>query len=101
MSSSHPVVVFIKEHSDTTEVKFNMPWFPDKDDLPDIIPLRGLSAKRQWYLYEQIRSFCLDEGRDITCPLLTVRKPGQSTPVPEEVEEVPGPPKRKRNRRKD
>ena len=104
MSSSQPGFIFIKEHSDTAEVKFSMlkePWSPDKDDLPEVIPPRGLSAERQWYLYEQIRPFCPDEDKDTTCPMPTVPKPGRSTPAPEEeVEETPCPPKRKRTSKK-
>ena len=99
MSSSEPGVVFFKEHSDTTEVKFSMfkeSWSPNKADLPEIVPPRGLSAERQWYLYEQIRPFCPDEDKDLTCPLPRVPKPGRKTPAPEEVEEAPCPPKRKR-----
>ena len=104
MSSSQPGFIFIKEHSDTAEVKFSMlkePWSPDKDDLPEVIPPRGLSAERQWYLYEQIRPFCPDEDKDTTCLMPTVPKPGRSTPAPEEeVEETPCPPKRKRTSKK-
>ena len=103
MFTSQPGVVFIKEHSDTAEVKFTMlkcPWSPDKDGLPDVMPPRGLSAEHQWYLYEQIHLFCPDGDKDI-CPLPTIPKPGQSTPAPEEGVEVAScPPKRKRAYRK-
>ena len=100
MSSSQPGVVFIKEHSDTTEVKVNMlkqPWSPEKDNLPDVIPPRGLSAERQWYLYEQIRPFCPDHDKDTTCPLPSVPKPGRSTPALEDnnVEDVAAPKRRR------
>ena len=47
ISSSSPGVVFMKEHSDSPEVKFTMlkqPWSPSKDDLPDIVPPRVSNA---------------------------------------------------------
>ena len=43
---------------------------------PTIIPSPGLPAFRQWYLFENIRDFCTDSTRDITCPKPTVLKPG-------------------------
>ena len=42
MSSSKPGVVFFKEHSDTTNVKFSIfkeSWSPNMADLPEIVPL--------------------------------------------------------------
>lgn len=71
MSSSHPGVVFTKEHSDSTEKQFTMlkePWSPESNEFPEIVPPRGLNAERQWYLFEQIRPFCDKEDKDITCP---------------------------------
>ena len=43
---------------------------------PAIIPSPGLPAYRQWYLFENIRDFCTNATRDITCPKPTVPKPG-------------------------
>ena len=49
-----------------------------------VTPL-GLSAERQWYLYDQIRPFCPDADKDITFPLPSVPKPGRgTTPAPEQ-----------------
>ena len=99
MSTSKPGVIFCKKHSDLPEEEFDInkhSWSPDKDDLPSVIPPRGLSADRQWYLYEQIRPYCPDEDKDTTCPKPTVPKPGRSTPGPEQESSQPGPPKRKR-----
>ena len=43
---------------------------------PDAIVPTGLDCARQWYLYEQIRSFCTtNQVNDITCPLPSVPKP--------------------------
>ena len=37
--------------------------------LPEQIPLKGLSLDRQWYLYEHIREYCTtEEAADSTCP---------------------------------
>ena len=94
MSSSYPGMVFVKEHADSAEVQFNLlkhPWSPRSEDLPDTISPQGLSAERQWYLYEQIRPFCPEEAKDLTCPRPRCAKPGRSTPFP-----GPTPPKRKR-----
>ena len=38
-------------------------------DLPDPIQPPGLSKKRQWYLYRQIREFVSPDKQDIVCPL--------------------------------
>ena len=43
---------------------------------PAIISSPGLPAFRQWYLFENIRDFCTNSTRDITCPKPTVLKPG-------------------------
>ena len=86
MSSSQPGVVFLKEHSDTPEVKLSLlkqSWTPTKEELPNVVPPKGLSAERQWYLYDQIRPYCPDEDKDATCPMPTEPKPGRSTPAPE------------------
>lgn len=100
MSSSSPGMVFVKEHSDSPEVEFSLlkhPWSPRSEDLPDTVPPRGLTADRQWYLFEQIRPFCPEEAKDVTCPRPRVPKPGRATPAPEnDAAPGPAPPKRKR-----
>ena len=50
------------------------------DTLPEVVLPKGLSAERQWYLYEKIRSFCPDNSKDKTCPLPSVAKPLSSVP---------------------
>ena len=71
-TSSEPGVVYVKEHADTAEVRMDLnksstPWVPDKDELPSVVSPKGLSAERQWYLYDHIRPFCPDSDKDITC----------------------------------
>ena len=57
--------------------------FPDI--LPEVVQPRGLTAERQWYLYEKIREFCPGASKDKTCPLPSVPKPSSAcnTPVPQ------------------
>ena len=57
--------------------------FPDI--LPEVVQPRGLTAERQWYLYEKIREFCPGAPKDKTCPLPSVPKPSSAcnTPVPQ------------------
>lgn len=85
--SAHLGKVFMKEFIDSTEqirslMKDN--WVPDPNELPDIIPAKGLSTERQWYLYDQIRQFCPDSRKDLTCPEPSVPKPcsRSGTPLP-------------------
>uniref|UniRef100_A0A1X7V5R2 Uncharacterized protein n=1 Tax=Amphimedon queenslandica TaxID=400682 RepID=A0A1X7V5R2_AMPQE len=49
---------FLKEHAQIME-----------DKLPNILPPKGMSTERKWYLYKKIRLFCRYECKDITCPL--------------------------------
>ena len=109
MSSSAPGCVFVKEQYDSREEKLELlkePWNPSADTLPSVIPPRGLSLERQWYLHEQIRPFCAEEDKDTTCPRPSAPKPAGSragTPhLPDRTladqEETAGtpPPKRRR-----
>ena len=77
-SSSFPGVVYYKEHADSLEVSFNLlkpSWTPSEQEMPDIIQSNGLSAERQWYLFDHIRQYCPDEYKDITCPRPVAPKP--------------------------
>ena len=84
-TSSKPGTVYVREHADTPELEISLMkdtscWSPDPQILPSIVSPKGLSAERQWYLYENIRRFCPDADKDTTCPLPDVPKPG-STPA--------------------
>jgi hypothetical protein len=46
----------------------------------------GLSAERQWYLYDKIREFCPQADRDVTCPLPSVPNPSRAV-TPAEVDD--------------
>ena len=103
MTSSSPGCVYVKNQFDSpTEERIDLlkaPWSPNHDELPTVVPPRGLSAERQWYLYEQIRPFCPDEDKDSVCPRPSVPKPGgsrQTIPHPTDDSTGPPPPKRVR-----
>lgn len=103
-TSSSPGKVFVREQCDSAEVEIDLlkaPCEPNFDELPTVIPPRGLSAERKWYLYEQIRPFCPEDDKDSVCPLPLVPKPGGSrggTPHPQDdgAGNPPPPPKRQR-----
>jgi len=50
--------------------------------LPPPCPSPGLSAQRQWYLWDTVREFCPEDSRDILCPRPTEPKPGTEKAVP-------------------
>ena len=86
-TSSEPGVVYARVHADTDEVRMDLnksspPWSPNKDELPPIVAPKGLSAEQQWYLYENIRPFCPDSDKDITCPLTEVPNPKNTRRTP-------------------
>ena len=43
--------------------------------MAKIVAPPGLSAEREWYLYDQIREHCDPEFQDGTCPKPSVPKP--------------------------
>ena len=105
VSASSPGVVFAKERSDSAEVPFTVlkePWTPEADEMPSVIPPHGLSANRQWYLYDYIRPFCPEDDKDSVCPLPTVPKPHASragTPNLDPPEDDSAPPPSKKRKR--
>ena len=57
MSASSPGDVFVRELSESDEVKItivNEPWTPETDEMPPPFALRGLTNEKQCYLYKQI-----------------------------------------------
>ena len=78
-TSAKPGTVYLKQFSDSNESSFRMAtdegWTPDSLQLPSCVTPTGLSAKRQWYLHDQIREFCHEDTKDLVCPLPTVPKP--------------------------
>ena len=69
-NSDTPGTVIVKLHPDTESkelqlLKNNWSAF---ESGPDVIPPKGLSLNRQWYLFDQIRQFCPDGTKDLVCP---------------------------------
>ena len=80
--SSEPGVVYTKFHSDDMEEekhfllkKTSHPWCPNPTEYPSLVLPKGLSAERQWYLFDSIRQFCVEEDRDVTCPEPSIPRP--------------------------
>ena len=68
-SSDHPGTVILKKSCDDSPLTFKfMKVEPDMGTFPPILQPEGLSATRQKYLYDEIRQFCEEEYKDITCP---------------------------------
>jgi hypothetical protein len=73
---TNPSIIVVKKRKDSEKitVKLLKKEFPfSKDQLPTKLPERltpaGLSLKRQWYLYDQIRCHIPDESdKNQTCP---------------------------------
>ena len=93
ISSDKLGVLKVKLYADsavTTQKLLKNNWALSSDHLPRVIPPPGLSAERQWYLYDNIREFCTPETMDVMCPLPSVPKPtvtSQQLPSP-----TPSPP---------
>ena len=75
---SEPGVVTVREYADSTEekVKKGTNATSLRGKRPNSITPKGLDAKRQWYLYDEIRDFCSSNlAKDRTCPLPSVPRP--------------------------
>ena len=86
MDSKQPGVVFTKERSYSVEKRHELlkeGVEVDFDVLPPVIHPTGLSAQRQWYLYDKIREFCPAADRDTTCPLPTAPRPDSRLGTPQ------------------
>ena len=71
-----PCAIFAKQWSDSPEVTFKLlkePWTLAAEELPAVVPPRGLSTEWQWYLYASIHQFCPHDDKDTVCPLPFVR----------------------------
>lgn len=70
MTSEKPGVVLLKEYSTDNGHEVNVmmknPQVPSACQLPVQIEPKGLDPSRQWYLYDEIRQFCLNSSS--ACP---------------------------------
>ena len=97
VSASCPGVVFACEYSDSSEVQYVLLKNPsiqtiDPSEMPETKEAKGLDAKCQWYLYDQIRPLCASTLQaDFTCPKPTIPRPTSDTTtlhVPAEIPSV-------------
>ena len=76
-SSVKPGCVLVKTRDDGEESVFaimNDAEPVDPEQLPDIIPPQGLSAERQWYLYDSVRPLVPEVVQNVICPLPLVER---------------------------
>ncbi|KAK2191544.1 hypothetical protein NP493_52g05007 [Ridgeia piscesae] len=70
-NSAQPGTVFVRETLVSPETTYDMAR-NDSTVPTAAVPARGMSAQRQWYLYDTVRHFVSDEQKDVLCPLPTV-----------------------------
>ena len=78
MGSSNPGVVYVRKYATDLETSINV--LKSKDhrfqelcpQLPEVIPMKGLDAQRQWYLFEEVAPFCSNKE---VCPKPSCLKP--------------------------
>ena len=68
--------VRVQEFADSAFVEQSLlrQRLPHKRTMPQVIRPKGLDAKRQWYMYDEIRPFTAERCQDITTPLPSVAK---------------------------
>ena len=82
VEKENPSILVVKERKDSKEIKVeltkkNFPFSKDQPPkkYPEQLLPTGLSLKRQWYLYDQIRCHIPNENdKDQTCPLPRISK---------------------------
>lgn len=89
MNADNPGEVTVKCHADAPSqtyqlLKGNVKCSDlIKSEQPREVTPEGLSPKRQWYLYDNIRMHIPDsEDKDMTAPLPTVKRPGAKRKSP-------------------
>ena len=88
--AADPGAVRVKVQADIDEnriVLMKDHWQPGYD-MPNVVVPKGLSIQRKWYLFDQIRQFCPDESKDITCPEPLVPRPSSRGATPEVEDEA-------------
>ena len=87
----------VQEHCKAPKIFHNIiKEMPDRNAFPDVVLPGGLSVKRQWYLYKDIREFVREDQKDVVTPMpttpLVIPEPESSSD--EENEPAPPPPKK-------
>ena len=75
-TADEPGVLICREFCDSEEVRFNLlKARPEAGCLPTVKFIPPLDHLRQWYLYEKIAPFFINEvARDIVCPKPSISK---------------------------
>ena len=74
MSAQSPGKVYTREYANSDEVERDLLQAgASLDGMPSKVPLPGLDAARQWYLYDEVAPFCLNPAK--ACPKPTMPKP--------------------------
>jgi len=74
IEKGNPLILVVKEQKDSFDIKFKLeknkfPFDKERKNLPKQLLPEGLSLKRQWYLYDQIRCHIPNRSdKDQTCP---------------------------------
>ena len=77
IEENNPILINVKEQTNSEEIKIELakkkfPFSKSLKNLPKQLFSAGLSLKRQWYLYDEIRCHIPDEtDKDKTCPCPT------------------------------
>ena len=90
VKADKPDTLYLKQSGDSAETEFKFrknDWTPSPSELPPVTPPPGLSAERQWYLYDSIRRFCTPETKDTVCPLPQVPRPTRQIEEQEDEQE--------------
>ena len=96
ITSNCPGSVCVKLYADSEEERMQLlkdNWEPTFE-TPEVIPPPGLTAERQWYLYESICQYCTAGTKDKVCPFPSVPKPGTTrhvSPSPASTSQLPQP----------
>ena len=64
-------IVTMKEFSDSKTADLKLLTSSCPKQMPSILKPKGLDAKRQKYLYDEVREFCKEDTKDIVCPIPT------------------------------
>lgn len=70
-NSTNPGVVLVSEYADSMEKEIDINkdiTSIDEEALPPVLNPSGLSEERLKYLFDQIRPYCDEQYRDVTCP---------------------------------
>ena len=99
-SATHPGVVTLKVHSNSSEETFTMldsgSWSPVASELPPLMKSSGLPLERQWYLHKQIRPYCREGTEDLTCPKPSLSLDTTTNTTTKKTGGAPAPPAKRR-----